>query len=352
MAGSAKWKCKDCGSNTAAGAAPCGICGSTRKDPIAAAPAPSRPAAKRPSPARPSGDWLCTVCRATNPSRRLDCVGCGKSWRTSGGPASKKTTPKPTTAKPTTAKPATPKPATTKATPSKATPPRPGTTRKTAPKRPTPKRPVPPRTGTTGGTGAGATGLLYPPPSSTGYTPAPPRTTPPPRRTPPTYTPPVYTPPYRPPAKKKSNGCMVGCLSVVGGLVLLGILNGGITAIVSSLDEADPTPTTSTGPTAAACPSRVASTLPSGEGATLVEAFRTDDHRITLCRTTAGKLYYFGEFRDGREKGISMPAKKTSDGYEARNSPYRYVIDGGTVSVYKSGSRIAHEELTPEPSPS
>ncbi|MFD3568870.1 zinc finger Ran-binding domain-containing protein [Streptomyces sp. NPDC058667] len=352
MAGSAKWKCKDCGSNTEAGAKPCVICESTRKVPIGetpapAAPTPPRPAARRPSPARPSGDWECSACRATNPARRLDCVGCGKSWRTSGGPAPKKTTPKstPTKAAPKT----TPRTTTGKATPGTGTPPRTSPAKKAAPKKPTPRRTATPRPGTTGGTGARPTGLLYPPPSSTGYTPSPPRATPPPR-TP--YTPPPYTPPYRPPAKKKSNGCMISCLSVVGGLVLLGILNGGITAIVGSLDEADPKPTASRGPAAAACPSRIASTLPSGRGATLVEAFRTDDHRITLCRTKAGKLYYYGEFRDGREAGITMPAKKTGDGYEATNTPYRYVVSGGTVSIYKSGSRIGREELTPEPSPS
>ncbi|MGA5196655.1 hypothetical protein [Streptomyces exfoliatus] len=226
------------------------------------------------------------------------------------------------------------------------------------PARPTPGRTTPPssRTGTTVGSDAHPTGLLFPPPAGTGYTPPSPRTTTP--YTPPTYTPPAYTPPdptpvYRPPVAKKSNGCAISCLVVAGGFALLTFLGGGVGAILGALDEAeDPKPTATAGPTSAACPSRIASTLPSGKGSTLVEAFRTQDHRITLCRTKAGKLYYYGEFRDGREAGIAMPAKKTSSGYEANNSPYRYVISDGAVSIYKSGSRIGHEELSPEPSPS
>ncbi|MGW5776708.1 hypothetical protein [Streptomyces sp. NPDC003863] len=336
MAGSAKWKCKDCGSNTGPGETPCDICGSTRKDRIGPPAAPSRPAAKRPSPARPSGDWQCRTCRATNPARRLDCVGCGKSWKTSGGAAPKKTAPT-KTAPTETAPKTTKKTSTTKATPPKATPPRMSPPRKT----------TPPRTGTTDGSGSRPTGVFYPPPSGTGYTPSPPRTTTPPYTPPPRYTP----PPYRPPAKK-SNGCLYGCLGVVGGLVLLGIVQSVVIGALDSGGEPDSKPTSSASGTGAACPSRIASALPSGEGATLVEAFHTDAHRITLCRTEAGKLYYYGEFRDQREAGIAMPAKKTNDGYEANNSPYRYVISGSTVSIYKSGSRIGREELTPESDPS
>jgi hypothetical protein len=100
------------------------------------------------------------------------------------------------------------------------------------------------------------------------------------------------------------------------------------------------------------CPDRIAAELPDGDGAELVQAFRTKNKQITLCRTTSGSLYYYGEFSDGREKGIAMKAKTTSDGYEARNGAYRYVIHDGVVTVYQSGSRIGEEELTPEPSPS
>ncbi|QTZ93808.1 hypothetical protein [Streptomyces auratus] len=103
--------------------------------------------------------------------------------------------------------------------------------------------------------------------------------------------------------------------------------------------------------TASSCPTRIADELPSGDDAELVEAFHTGNKQITLCRTSGGKLYYFGEFSDHREPGIAMPAKRTSDGFEASNPPYRYDIHDSVVTIYKSGTRIGQEELTGEPSP-
>ncbi|MFD0023850.1 hypothetical protein [Streptomyces sp. NPDC058382] len=103
--------------------------------------------------------------------------------------------------------------------------------------------------------------------------------------------------------------------------------------------------------TTASCPTRIADELPSGDGAELVKAFRTGNKQITLCRTSGGKLYYFGEFSDRREPGIAMPAERTSGGYRATNPPYRYDIHDSVVTIYKSGTRIGQEELTEEPSP-
>lgn len=100
-----------------------------------------------------------------------------------------------------------------------------------------------------------------------------------------------------------------------------------------------------------ACPAHVADKLPSGGGAELVKSFRTNNKQITLCRTGAGKLYYFGQFSDKREPGVAMHAKQTSKGYEASNPPYRYDIHDGVVTIYKSGTRIGQEELTEESSP-
>ncbi|MFJ9175576.1 hypothetical protein [Streptomyces sp. NPDC102360] len=117
----------------------------------------------------------------------------------------------------------------------------------------------------------------------------------------------------------------------------------------NGLGEPDTSPSSSA--STAACPGRIADELPSGDGAELVKAFHTDNKQITLCRTEAGKLYYFGEWSDHREAGISMPAKRTDDGYEASNPPYRYEIHDGVVTIYKSGTRIGQERVTPGPSP-
>ncbi|MEB3962512.1 hypothetical protein OKJ48_19965 [Streptomyces kunmingensis] len=105
------------------------------------------------------------------------------------------------------------------------------------------------------------------------------------------------------------------------------------------------------GSTAASCPARIAEELPSGDGAELVRAYRTGNKQITLCRTAAGKLYYYGEFSDHREDGIAMAAERTKDGYKASNPPYRYEIHDGVVTIYESGRRIGQETVTPEPSP-
>ncbi|MEU3205972.1 hypothetical protein ABZ702_19260 [Streptomyces cyaneofuscatus] len=107
-----------------------------------------------------------------------------------------------------------------------------------------------------------------------------------------------------------------------------------------------------TSPAAPACPDRIAEAIPSGEGAVLIEAFRTKNKQITMCRTTGDRLYYYGEFSDQREPGIAMRASKKPDGYEARNDPYSYRIKDGAVTIYRDGTRIGREELTPEPSPS
>ncbi|MFJ9855372.1 hypothetical protein [Streptomyces sp. NPDC101150] len=122
---------------------------------------------------------------------------------------------------------------------------------------------------------------------------------------------------------------------------------------MSALDSGSSTPDDSdTSPsTAASCPTRIADELPSGDGAELVKAFHTKNKQITLCRTGEGKLYYFGEFSDHREPGIAMPAERTSDGYEASNPPYRYDIHDGVVTIYKSGTRIGQEKVTPDTSP-
>jgi hypothetical protein len=99
------------------------------------------------------------------------------------------------------------------------------------------------------------------------------------------------------------------------------------------------------------CPERVADALPDGEGAELVDAYTTKDHRIVLCRNAVDDLYYFGEFKDKREKGIAMPAEETDDGYEAYNDEYHYVISGDVVDIYRNDTPIAKENLTPDPSP-
>jgi hypothetical protein len=133
-------------------------------------------------------------------------------------------------------------------------------------------------------------------------------------------------------------------------MFLLSLVSGGCQALMTS--DSDGSGSRGTTSRAAPCPGRIAEAIPSGNGAELVKAFRTKNKQITLCRTSGGSLYYFGEFSDHREPGIAMPAEETSDGYEAHNAPYSYRIGGDTVTIYRDGSRIGRETLSPEPSPS
>ncbi|MFG2602020.1 hypothetical protein ACGFT2_00415 [Streptomyces sp. NPDC048514] len=187
--------------------------------------------------------------------------------------------------------------------------------------------------------------MFFPSSATTGYRPTAPRVpTSPPRRPEPVRTPSPrrYAPP---PKRSRSGGCLGGCFAALAVFFVIGVLAQGCD---DSSDAGGPAPTG----TAPACPGRIAAGLPGGDGARLVQAFRTNNKQITLCRTGSGTLYYYGEFSDGREKGIAMKAEATSKGYEARNGEYRYVVHGGFVTVYQSGSRIGQEKLTPEPSPS
>jgi hypothetical protein len=138
-----------------------------------------------------------------------------------------------------------------------------------------------------------------------------------------------------------------GCAGFVALLFLLGLFAKGCDGAFDSSESGGTDGTTVAG----TCPPRIAAELPDGDGAELVEAFRTSNKQITLCRTTSGTLYYYGEFSDGREAGIVMEAEQTSEGYEARNGPYRYEIHGKVVTIFQSGRQIGEEDLTPEPSP-
>lgn len=338
MAASANWQCRDCDNVNGPGDRSCDGCGTARP-----APAPRSPA-KRPAPARPAGDWKCSKCDTNNVTSDLSCIGCGTGWKA----ATKKPAPRrapgaggaATGAKAAgpgakAAGPGTPAPK--RPTPKRSAPSAPRTPRASAP--PPPTAPTPPR--------ARPEGVFYPPPGTGGYTPTAPGPSvphPPPAAAPPPYVAPRAS--YAP-SKKRSNGC-VGCLSAIGLVFVLGVFADGCKSLFQDGATAKPSASASGSP----CPSRVADALPSGEGAGLVEAFRTQNKQITLCRTTAGDLYYYGEFSDHREPGIAMAAKKTDSGYEATNSPYRYVIHDGVVTIYESGSRIGQEKVTPEPSPS
>ncbi|MEU6843271.1 hypothetical protein ABZ930_15510 [Streptomyces sp. NPDC046716] len=302
MAATENWRCGDCDTFNAPAEKSCTICGGGRRAPGPAAAPPRRsaprPAAKRPAQPRPSAAWRCTMCDTNNTGDDTTCLVCGAGWKSAAKPVA----------------------------------------RKKGPAKRAPKRPPPRKTAAAAASSPRPESLFHPPPTvSTGYVPTEPLPAPAPPPAPAPWTP--------PPPRKKPNGCG-GCLIalVVGGALLF----GAQTYLKSHDSGGDGTDGSGT---VAACPTRIADELPSGGGAELVEAYRTENKQITLCRTTAGELYYYGEFSDHREAGIAMRATTTGDGYEATNDPYRYVIHGDLVTIYKSEAQIGEETVTPEPSP-
>ncbi|WP_306370706.1 hypothetical protein, partial [Nocardiopsis sp. CC223A] len=94
------------------------------------------------------------------------------------------------------------------------------------------------------------------------------------------------------------------------------------------------------------CPERVAALLPGAGSGPLVESYETSRHRIVLCADGAGDLYYFGEFIDGTEEPVVVPAQRTGDGYTAQAGETRYEISGGQVAVIGGdGTELARHDL-------
>ncbi|WP_221179423.1 hypothetical protein [Streptomyces botrytidirepellens] len=299
----------------------------------------------------------------------MSCLVCDTGWKA----ATKPRAPKPPTT-PTASKTAKTAKTGKTAKAAKATPKPPGSAKRTGTSTPyRPTRPGTTRSAPSGGRPSAPrtspphrepSDLFYAPPGDgfVGYTPGRRDTTP---TAPPPSPPP---PPYRGAASPRPRGggapssegksCLKGCLTLfVLGFVLQALVKGCDLPDTWNGSSGDPKPSSSAG-ASGPCPERIASELPSGDGAELVEAFRTQNadssntKNILLCRTTGGDLYYFGEFADQREKGIAMPAKRTDDGYLAENEPYRYHIHDGVVTITRNGTRIGEERLVKAASPS
>lgn len=175
--------------------------------------------------------------------------------------------------------------------------------------------------------------------------PAPPK--PPPVRKPPAA--PVYPrPPARPVGPSVSGRQVWRVVKFVGlGLLLIGLANN-----CDSFLHLFPTGDSTAAPrsTSSACPTAAASWLPGGgAGATLVAAYTTEKHVITVCQTGSGQLYYDGQVRGSApntETHISIPAEQTSSGFVARNKSYVYEITGTEVIVTQDGTTRARWTLT------
>ncbi|WP_167977451.1 hypothetical protein, partial [Lentzea indica] len=99
------------------------------------------------------------------------------------------------------------------------------------------------------------------------------------------------------------------------------------------------------------CPAATATWLPGGgSGSTLVAAYQTDKHLITLCRAADGQVYYDGQVKGkpaDADNHISLPATSTGAAWVARNGVYTYTIRSSSVVVQKSEIVVLYEPLQP-----
>jgi hypothetical protein len=164
----------------------------------------------------------------------------------------------------------------------------------------------------------------------------------PPRRSGPGYP----RPPVRPRPVRRVSGRQIWrtIKFVAVGLLLLGVA----TNLGSWLDDLN-TPATAPPSTSPSCPAAVSSWLPGGSEATLVAAYTTERHVITLCRDGSGQLYYDGQLRNSAatpDTHISIPAEQTSSGFVARNKNYVYEITATEVVVTIDGKERSRAPLT------
>jgi hypothetical protein len=95
----------------------------------------------------------------------------------------------------------------------------------------------------------------------------------------------------------------------------------------------------------------VADRIPDGTGATLLHAYTTESSLIRLCKTTSGQIYYDGTWLhpDATHKAseaVTVPAEATTDGYQAANQGYLYVIEGEWVIVHQPTGPTKKYRLT------
>jgi hypothetical protein len=184
---------------------------------------------------------------------------------------------------------------------------------------------------------------------------------PPPRITLPAPPPPPPRPVFRPPppppmafprpAPRTPPPKIPKPVMVVGVLFILVVMGKACSNGTSGRTGTTYGAATATTAAATPCPPRVAKWMPGGtSSATLIAAYQTPQHLITLCRGVDGSVRY-----DGQVKGqlatpefhISLPARATPTGYTAQNLDYTYEIKGSVVIVTKGLEVISETALQP-----
>lgn len=164
--------------------------------------------------------------------------------------------------------------------------------------------------------------------------------------------PPPKPPPVPPPSRRAPSGG--GARRVAGVSSVLAAVGIGVVVLVQLFASLVPDGggTEPAAPAATApvpCPEAVARHLPT-PGATLVAAYQTDRHLVTLCRLPDDRVFYDGRRKDRpatRETLISLPAGQTRDGWLARNGDTTYEVTGDTLVVSEGSTVLLRDPLRP-----
>ncbi|MCK9904177.1 hypothetical protein MXD63_29520 [Frankia sp. Cpl3] len=127
------------------------------------------------------------------------------------------------------------------------------------------------------------------------------------------------------------------------------VIVGGLGAVAYvGASDAKTSPSGETPPAATACPDPVAAALPGGAG-TLVAAFTTPLHAVTICQDNAGSLHYYGASITDPGTNLHRRAELTDFGYQAVNGEYRYEIrvHDGELVICRGAGVIGREQLQP-----
>jgi hypothetical protein len=100
-------------------------------------------------------------------------------------------------------------------------------------------------------------------------------------------------------------------------------------------------------PAAAACPAKIADSIPdgAGHGATLVESRSTSQYDITICDSN-GQLYYYGVSRTNAALAITLPATKSGSNYVAMNKDFTYNVGPTKLVVSNQGAVVVEQNFT------
>jgi hypothetical protein len=149
-------------------------------------------------------------------------------------------------------------------------------------------------------------------------------------------------PPYRP-RRRRSRGPFIFILILVIGAGTFVTRSDWLPLMHHIIASKTPS-----SPQAAArppCPAEIAASIQDGAGSTVIASYVSPGFEITICQTTAGKMYYHGVSKTNSSLQITLPARWTGWRFEARNNSYIYYVSAHRLLVTEDGAVIVSQPL-------